>query len=151
MELRSLIEIWGRIERPEGNWDSKRRQRQLTWATGVSQRLNHRPKNEHWLDLGPVCICNTYWTWSSCGFPSKRNRGLSLNCYLLMDFVSLIGLSSLASVLHEWCAESMDKTWVHSPFLEKKRWEWEDVCEVATRQRRDWYWEVRWMSKSMKK
>ena len=33
---------------------------QLTWAHGVSQRLNHQPKSMHGLDLRVLHICNQY-------------------------------------------------------------------------------------------
>jgi hypothetical protein len=60
---------WGVLSKAwEEDWGTQRGQSQLTCTLGGSQRLNHQPKSEYVLDLGPLHI---YSQWSSCR-PSKQ-------------------------------------------------------------------------------
>ena len=44
------------LEEPRG--DREDQHSQLTWTLGGSQTLNHQPKSNHGLDLGPLHTCS---------------------------------------------------------------------------------------------
>ena len=76
-----LTEVGGRIEEPEGDWDSTRRPPDSTkWG---SQRPNYQLKSIKGLDLAPPHIWSRHESWSSCG-SSKNWSGDSVACLWIL-------------------------------------------------------------------
>jgi hypothetical protein len=95
-ELRERLRDCKRTGTPQEDQQS-----QLTCTFGDSQRLNHQPKSEHGLDIGPLHVCNRWAAWSSCGSSKQLEPGLSLSLLPICLAVSPIspnGQSWLALV-----------------------------------------------------
>ena len=77
MEVGDSYERIRRILAPKGIGTSlENQQNQLTWTLGVSQRLNHQPKNMSWLNLGLAALIADVQFCLHMG-PEQLEQGLS--------------------------------------------------------------------------